>query len=133
MTMIRILVRGAVVSTLLFGSSACSDDPPTGPDDSAVTVSLSTPNADDGALLVVVSGGALTDVQPASAAYQLFWRAVSDTETRVIVVGDIQAGPLFTVDATVEPAALAVGATEIASRTDVLRPTTAGYSFTVSR
>lgn len=138
MTATRLLLRGALAGALLIGVTACSGDDPggTGVNTSGpVTLSLTTPSADDGALLVVVTGPDITDVTSASAAYTLYWRRASATETRVAVVGDIVAGRLFTVTAPSGAAASHFTATvsEVADRADALRPSTAGYSLSVSR
>lgn len=134
MTRFRFLTACGLATTLVLGSASCSDSP--GPDDSGpLTVSLTTPNADDGALLVVVTGPELTDIQPTSSAYQVFSRRAGATETRVIVVGDIVAGPVFTASVPTGSVAseFAASMSEVASRTDALRPSTAGYSLTVRR
>lgn len=127
---------GALTGALLLGMSACGDDPPTGGGEAeVVTVSLTTPSSDDGALLITVTGPGLDDVRPASASYRLFWRAVSANEARVIVVGNIAAGPIFTAAASKgEPASdFAASVVDVSSRSEDLRASVAGYSLRVTR
>jgi hypothetical protein len=136
MTPIRFLTIGAVAGVLMLGSSACSNDAATAPDNTGpVTVSLTTPSADDGALLLIVTGPGLSAVLPASSAYQVYWRLANATETRVIVVGDIVAGPIFTATAPAGVAAsqFAASVTEVSTRADALRPSAAGYSLSATR
>jgi len=138
MTTTPLRALGALAGALLFGVSACSSDDPggTGVNTSgSVTVSLTTPSADDGALLVVVTGPEFAGAKAAASGYALYWRRASATETRVIVVGDIVAGPLF----EITPAAGADASdftgtvSEVANRADALRASTTGYSLSVAR
>lgn len=132
MTAIRTTALGIAALLVAGLSAACSDDSGGPNPTSATTFSMTTPNDDDGALLVVLTGPALSNLKASSAAYQIYWRAVNASETRVIVVGDIEEGPLFT--AEVDGAAGDISATvsEVATRSDQLRATTAGYSIEVA-
>lgn len=72
---------------------SCFDGPTAG----EVTLSLTTPNTDDGALAFVVTIAApneITGASPACAGCEVFTTQVSATELRGIVTGDISAGPL---------------------------------------
>lgn len=140
MTRTHLLGLGAMVGALTFGISGCSNETSTDPSidpstSGPVTVSLVTPNLDDGALLVIVNGQGPPTIQSASSAYQVYWRMTKAGETRVIIVGDIAAGPLFT--ATAPPPASTSGMTarveEVATRGNALRTSTAGYTLTLSR
>ena len=134
MITMRKLSTGLAAALLAAGLGACSDGGGEGPNGStAVTVVLTTPNTDDGALLMVFTGPALSGVQASSAAYQLFWRAVGPNETRVIVVGDIAAGPLFTAKAAGMASDLNATVAEVSTRADQLRGSTAGYSLAVGK
>jgi hypothetical protein len=127
---------GAAGCALLLLTTGCSDSSGTPPDDNGpVRVALATPSADDGALLITITGPGLTAIEPASPSYAVFWSAVNENETRVIVVGDIVDGPIFTATAPEGVAAseFAAGVMEIASRTDALRASLAGYSLSVAR
>lgn len=138
MTRHHLLRLGALAGALAFGNSGCTDDSNTGPSapttGGTVTVSLDTPNADDGALMIIVKGAGPPTIQPMSNGYQVYWRAVQAGETRVIVVGDITAGPLFKVTAAPDASAsrIAASVSEVATRTDELRTSTAGYTLTLA-
>ena len=67
-----------------------------GPTAGEVTLSLKTPNADDGAVAFVVTIPAPNEITGASAACDgcdVFSTQVSATELRGIVTGDLSAGP----------------------------------------
>src|SRR3972149_3952994 len=67
-----------------------------GPTAGEVTLSLKTPNADDGAVAFVVTIPAPNEITGASAACDgcdVFTTQVSATELRGIVTGDLSAGP----------------------------------------
>lgn len=136
MTHTHVIRLGALAGALALGASGCSSDASTAPTSSGpVTVSLTTPNLDDGALMVIVKGVGPPTIQSASSAYQVYWRQAKAGETRVIVVGDISAGPLFT--ATPPPGGSSSGitasVTEVASRANLLRTSTDGYTLSVIR
>jgi hypothetical protein len=135
MNAIRRVTYGAVAGALLLGTSACGDSGDPSGDGGPVRVSLATPSADDGALVITVTGPALSAVRPASSSYSVFWRVVNDQETRVIVVGNIVDGGLFTATPPdgVAASELTAAVMEVASRTDVLRPNVEGYSLSVAR
>jgi hypothetical protein len=122
---------GVVLLAALF--AGCSDSGNEPNPTNSVSVSLTTPNTDDGALLMVFTGPRLSNFKPASAAYQLFWRATGPNETRVIVVGDIAAGILFTATADGAPSGIGATVGEVSTRSDQLRGSTAGYTLAVSR
>lgn len=98
------------------------------------TVSLTSPNADDGAVLVTVNGTGLSNVRPPNSSYQVFWRLASANVLKVAVVGDLATGPLFTVDVPDITNLSGYSGTvdEAASRTDALRGSLTGYSISVA-
>ena len=68
-----------------------------GPTAGEVTLSLNTPNADDGAVAFAVNLPApneITNVSAACGGCEVFATRVSATELRGIVTGDLAAGPL---------------------------------------
>ena len=135
MTRTHLLRLYATVGALALGASGCSSDAGTGPPITGpVTVSLATPNSDDGALLISVLGPELSAVQPASTGYQVYWRPVSENETRIVVVGDIVAGPIISATASSGAASVfTASVSEVASRANVLRTSTDGYALRVIR
>ena len=82
--------RGGVLSALILAILACHDDDktvaPTGP--GVLDVVLTTPNSDDGAVLLTVDG-AVDSVQ--GAPYVVFSTA-SGTGARIVVTGDVLGG-----------------------------------------
>ncbi|PYO38169.1 MAG: hypothetical protein DMD29_14100 [Gemmatimonadetes bacterium] len=76
----------------------------------------------------------MSTVQAAGSGSVVFWRLVSPTEVRVLVVGNLGAGPLFSVDVpdARKASEYASAVLEVASRADAILPTTAGYAVTFS-
>lgn len=125
-------------AALLLGGLAlalggCFDGPSAG----EVTLVLSTPNADDGAISFAVLVAAPNEVTGATAACdgcEVFYTRVSSTELRGIVTGDLAAGPVVRL-------AVAQGGPDEAYRLDVLEVANrqfdlvppAGYSLSAQR
>lgn len=126
-------VRGLVLLAAVGAAwVACEDDGP--PIPGTVTVSLETPNTDDGALAVTVRGPGITSLTPASSAYLVFWRVVSDDELRALVFGNVTRGPLFSL-AVAEgrnPDRYSGIVIEVARQNDELRTDLSSYKITVS-
>lgn len=121
----------ASVGLVLF-LAGCEDG--SGPDrPGTAVVSLVTPNNNDGAVAVTLRGVAFSDVAAASSAYRVYWLLASADEVRVIVVGNIIAGPLFTVQLSdigrIDDVEAAV--TDAATRTDAARDNLTGYGVTL--
>jgi len=131
MTITRIF-RTVLSLAALIGGLACGSDSGTNPGPGTATVSLTTPNADDGAVLVTLTGPGVSNPQPGSSAYRLYFRVVSADELRVMVVGDLSAGVLLTLGVGEVTSIGQYSGTfvEVASQTDVLRATLTGYSLT---
>jgi hypothetical protein len=69
-----------------------------------------------------------------SVSSNLFYsRAVSDSEARVILVGDVAAGALFTFKVADGKQLSAYSATvgQVATRADALRPNATGYNLAI--
>ena len=115
----------------MVGGLACGSDSGTGTTTGTATVSLVTPNADDGAVLVKLTGPGVANPQPGSSAYDVYFRVVSADELRAMVVGDLSNGVLLTVGVGAVGSIGQYSGTvvEVASRTDVLRTSLTGYSL----
>ena len=128
----RSLWVGALVAVAAVGIS-CRDtiEPPR---EGPVTVSLATPRADDGAVLITVTGPGVGTLAPANSSYTIFWRLVSTTELRAIVLGNVVAGPLFTmrVPDIGNVSGYAGTVTQVANRTDELQEDRAGYGVQIA-
>ena len=108
--------------------------PPPPPPPGSAVVSLTTPNTDDGAVVVTLSGPGLTTMQVASSSNLFYSRAVSDSEARVILVGNLTAGPLFTFKLADGQQISAYSATvgQVATRADALQASTTGYKLSIA-
>jgi hypothetical protein len=70
--------------------AGCSNN--TGPTAGALDVSLSSPNTDDGAVLLTISGGPVDSVE--AAGYTLYSAAAGANTLRLIAAGNIAAGTI---------------------------------------
>lgn len=133
MNRIRRVSLPLATSVLLAIGVSCGDSgggtaPPGTP--GVATVSLVTPNPDDGAVIVTIKGEGLGAVTAASGSLVVFPRQVSATEVRVIVVGNLAAAPLFNigVGAVNRLSSYSGDVNEVASRGNSVT-STAGYSL----
>lgn len=108
--------------------------PPPPPPPGSAVVSLVTPNADDGAIIVTLQGPAISTLQASNAAYIMYSRVASAQEARVMLIGDVSGGPLFTFRLGTGQALSAYTATvqQVAARSDALRSSTTGYHVTLA-
>jgi len=120
----------------LIAAAACTDHPTaaTAPPPGSGIVSLATPNANDGALRLTVHGPALSTLQVSSSSNLFYTRMASDSEARVIVIGNVTAGPLLTFKIATGQPVSAYSATleQVASRSDSLRVSLSGYALTIA-
>jgi hypothetical protein len=79
------------VAAALLALSACSEDT-AGPTAGVLTVNLATPNPDDGAVLFTVSGPGIDSV--AASGLQLYSGRLDPKTVRVILTGNVTAGPI---------------------------------------
>jgi hypothetical protein len=125
--------RALAVAASLSALLACGENrtQPALPETAAI--SWSSPAADDGAVMVVVRGPGLGTAVPGSSPHRVYSRATGPDELRIIVVGDLEPGPLFTLQ--VEPgtpvSAFSATLEQVAARNDTLRPNLSGYTVTV--
>jgi len=128
------MIRRAIQLALLLGAAvalgSCS-----GPVAGDLTVSLVTPNSDDGAVLLKVTASESKEVTSASAACsgcQIFMEKVSATELRAVITGNVVAGALarVSVSDTRSPSSYSVQIQQVASRSYQSR-SISPYSATV--
>jgi hypothetical protein len=119
---------------LLGAGPACGGNS-TGPKAGTMAVSLVTPNADDGAVLLTLTGPGLANVQASSSSYRVYWRAASANEVHAVVVGNLSAGAVLTVDVDDlgKVGQYAGAVDEVASRTDQVRASVTGYGVTFAK
>ena len=106
-----------------------------GPTAGDLTVSLVTPNSDDGAIVMQVTAAQSKEITAAAAACTgctIFSEQVSSTELRAVVTGNLAAGPLarISVTDTGSPKSYTVQIVQVASRSYQLR-STSGYSLSI--
>lgn len=125
---------GLGLSLGLLGTGLACGDNPAAPQAGNVTVSLTTPNPDDGVVLVALFGPGFTNVQPASAAYRVYSLTASPTEVRVLVVGDLSTGALLTLNVN-DPSRIGEyhgTVIQAASRSDEVRTVSTDYDLTLA-
>ncbi len=132
----------AAATVALAVSVACGDGDgvtdvpvPAVPVPGTLVLSLTSPNSDDGAILLSISGGGITAPTVASTSHVLFSRLTGTTSINAVVVGNITAGPLLRFDVPdVGGASAYTGTiTEVADRANALRTTLTGYSLEISQ
>ena len=126
----------AMVAVLAMGA-ACSGDSTGGDAQPGVlTVRLTTPRGDDGAMTFEVSGPAIDSVIVVDASLRLFTRRDGTGGSTVsgVVVGALADGTVLTLH--VPDVGAAAGYTarvlEVADRQNALRASLAGYALTVA-
>jgi len=130
--------RGRRLALTLLGAAtaaACSDNtifPPRSA--TVVRLDLVTPQTDDGALVIALQGPEVSNLAPASPGYLTYSRDHGPREARIIVVGDLKAGPVLTLNIAPGHQLAEYTATiqQVATRSDALRDDLTGYCLTVT-
>jgi hypothetical protein len=123
----------AMVAALAL-AGACRDDPTAGvPRIGRLTVRLTTPNTDDGAMTFEVTGAPIDSVVVANPSLVLFTRRNGATIVGA-VAGALAGGAVVTLYVPDGGAAAGYSARvlEVADRQDLLRGSLAGYALTVT-
>lgn len=125
--------RLALLALAALALGSCSSGPVAGD----LTISLVTPNSDDGAIVVRVTAAESKEISSAiqvCSGCRLFMEKPSATEVRAVLTGDLVAGPLLriAVTDTKEPSSYTAQITGVASRTYQVR-SASGYSLTVGQ
>src|SRR5256885_1872054 len=99
-----------------------------------LTLRLTTPHADDGAMTFQVSGPPIDSATVANASIRLFTRRESGSTVIGAVVGALDNGAVATLHVPDVDAAARYTTTvlEVADRQDALRASLAGYALTVA-
>jgi hypothetical protein len=100
-----------------------------------LTVSMTTPHTDDGAIRFTMTGPYVTTPRAALPGHRVFTMQRSPQELDVVVVGDLESGAILILpvrDTEAAPEYL-VTITEAADRTSELRADLSGYSTQVLR
>ncbi|HET7040350.1 MAG TPA: hypothetical protein VFH97_10725 [Gemmatimonadales bacterium] len=126
----------AMVVVLLVGA-ACSDEPtgtaPDAPQPGTLVLNLTTPHADDGAVMFEVTGPDIDGASAANASLRLFTRQ-ADGGLVGVVLGVVGGGPVAALQVPDVGAAAnyRVRVLEVADRADALRASLTGYAITVT-
>ena len=127
-----------IAATAVLGTSACLLDDleaPNGPNGGGgprageLIVNLNTPASDDGAVLLEVTGPSLTSPTAGATGFSVFSTQPSADMLTVIVVGDLQNGPIFSIPVTDvdRVGEYSVTVRDVAARDDALRGNLSGY------
>lgn len=122
-------------ATLLFGAlllvslPGCSNS--TGPTAAALNLSLASPNTDDGAVLLTISGGLVDSVE--AVGYTIYTARQGPETLRLIVTGDLGSGPLARIHVPDSRLASRYSArvSQVASRVTYIQRDPASYSVGV--
>ncbi|MDP3773060.1 MAG: hypothetical protein Q8Q85_02210 [Gemmatimonadales bacterium] len=127
----RLLAGAALSMSAVLAACADSTSAAT---PGVVTASLATPSSDDGAVAVTITGPGVSTVQAVNSAYRLYFRLASDGEMRVIVVGNLVAGPVFSVGVADvgNLGDYVVTVNDVVTRADSARASLAGYGVTLT-
>ena len=130
--LLSLAVYGCKLDDLTAGNDGSGGTDPTA---GTLTVSLTTPNADDGAIRFTLTGPFVTTPRAASADHLVFTRQRSPQELDVMVLGDLgsEAILILPVRDTHNAPDYQVTITQVATRTNALRTDLTGYSTRVLR
>lgn len=78
--------------------SACDSDPAETPTAGSLTVSISTPNPMESAMLVRITGPGISDARAVSTDHVLHVSDHAPGEFQAIILGDLTSGPLMRFD-----------------------------------
>jgi hypothetical protein len=126
--LLALALAGAAAGACRDGTMAPAASP------TILRVDLRTPNPDDGAVIITLRGPGMSNVASASSGYLAYTRVTGPEETRVIVVGDLKAGALVTLEVAPGHARSDYTATvqQVAARSDRLRDDLTGYDLSVT-
>lgn len=130
--LLSVAAYGCKLDDVIVGNSGSGDTDPTA---GTLTVSLTTPHTDDGAIRFTVTGPFVTTPRAASPGHLVFTRQRSSQELDVVVVGDLQSEAILILpvrDTRTAPD-YQVTITEVATRTNALRTDLTGYGTLVLR
>lgn len=136
----RLLLLTALVAVTILvlscgDSPTSSDDPPpsTDPVPGWLKIRMSSPNADDGGILFLVSGGQIDSVR--TAFPDLFVSDWATTAKRIIVAGDLTSGIVVEIKVPDVASVTSYAAVleQVASREAFEQQQVSGYSLVVER
>jgi hypothetical protein len=124
-----------LVAALVVGAACSNDSTGSVAGAGTLTLRLTTPRSDDGALLFELSGPPIDTTVAANAALQLFTRRTDGSTLIGAVVGTLGDGVIVTLQVPDVAAAARYSARllEVADRQNVLRTSLSGYALSVTR
>jgi len=124
----------ALVAVLSLGTACSNDATGGGTRAGTLTLRLTTPHADDGAVVFEVSGPPIDSAMAVSASLRLFTRRAGGSTIVGVVVGVVTNGAVVTL--RVPDVGAAAGYTarvlEVADRQNALRASLSGYAIAVT-
>ncbi len=122
----------ALILGLMAGFACSDDESPAGPTAGTLSVTLTTPNIDDGGILFRVTGPDIVSVSVTVPEYYTHVGQNADTLT-IVVVGNVASGMLvgFDVPDVGAVASYSATVTQVADRANALRADLTAYGLTV--
>lgn len=124
---------------LLLATATCTETPtgppaPPVPVPGTLVVRLTTPNQNDAAIVVRLSGPDVTQLQSGNAAYQLHTRAAGASQ-RIALFGTLTTGPVlrFHVPDVARLSEYSAQVVEVADDSNDMRAELAGYDVAIER
>jgi hypothetical protein len=130
----RLWRLGVTAVLVPAGMAGCGGDGgPAGPQPGTLVATLTTPNGDDGAILVRINGPGITQVVAGRAGDYLKVLQEGNTVTAV-VVGELDSGALIRFDVPDLETRSSYGASilQVADESNALRGSLAGYSLALA-
>jgi hypothetical protein len=124
-----------LLAAALPWSSGCGDDSgPTGPEAGILEVSLTTPNGNDAAIVLRLTGPGISQVR-ASDGDHYFHLVESGSGVTVVLVGDLPAGGIvrFSVPDVEAVDSYSAAILEVADESNALRASLSGYEVNVAQ
>jgi hypothetical protein len=142
------MTRRLVAILFVIASLSCGESPPSGPPPPApppppppppppapgpgrLAVVMTSPNADDGAILLEIRGTGIDSVRAENATWEFFSDKSSASVVRAVVAGNLASGRLVNFYVPDVSGTYTVTIMDIATRQNMLRAST-GYTFTVA-
>ena len=114
----------------LGGMVACSQEP-VAPTPGSLNIALATPNSDDGAVLLTITGGPVDSVE--SAGFPVYSARVDPNTLRIIVIGSLAPGTIARIRIADDrqSSRYSAAVNQVAIRTTHAQRDPAGYSLTL--
>lgn len=139
------MTRRLFAVLFVIASLSCGESPPSGPPPPAppppppppapgpgrLAVVMTSPNTDDGAILLEMRGAGIDSVRAENSTWEFFSDASSASLVRAVVAGNLASGRLLSFRVPDMSGTYTVTVIDIANRQNSLRAGT-GYTFTVA-